>query len=40
MGKVEKAETETEVRKQNYGNGNMEVRRKLPIGSLVDECGL
>ena len=27
-GQVENAETETEVRKRKYGNGNTEVRRK------------
>ena len=32
-GQVENAETETEVRKRKYGNGNTEVRRKPPIGA-------
>ena len=27
-GQVENAETETEVRKRKYGNGNTEVKRK------------
>ena len=39
-GQVENAETETEVRKRKYRNGNTEVRKKTPIGGLVDECDL
>ena len=39
-GQVENAETETEVQKWKYGNGNTEWEEKPPIGlqlSLVDK---
>ena len=40
LGQVENAETEMEVRKQKYGNGNTEVRRKAAYQCLVHECAL
>jgi len=40
MGQVENAETETEVRKWNYGNRSTKVRKKAAYRRLVHKCAL